>query len=201
MDGKTIYRTLSPERTRFQNGIDRWPHLRKVPRRRWISRAHPMWFWGYSLYNILKPVPVVYGTKRLLWRPIKSHISFKIRIHKGLTEKEQQSRSLNVAVQGPDYCGPSLMHSFIQSPLLVRSLSLVHPPFAFTTYFSNTLILSINFFSVIHVIAFHEVCPPDFFIHFWRPLFQVHVSKSLHQHKYIILPVKLYCHVLVFTRQ
>jgi hypothetical protein len=27
MGGRTIYRTLSPKRTPFQTGIDRWPHL------------------------------------------------------------------------------------------------------------------------------------------------------------------------------
>jgi hypothetical protein len=34
MGGRTIYRSLPPKRTPFQTWIDRWPHLRKVPRRR-----------------------------------------------------------------------------------------------------------------------------------------------------------------------
>jgi hypothetical protein len=58
MGGRTIYRPLSSKRIPFQTGIDRWSHLRKVPRRRWISHTYPMWLWGYSLFKILSPWPV-----------------------------------------------------------------------------------------------------------------------------------------------
>jgi hypothetical protein len=37
----------------------------------------------------------------------------KCRTDKGLTKKGKYNRSLKVAVQGPDYYGPPLMHSFI----------------------------------------------------------------------------------------
>jgi hypothetical protein len=33
MGGRTTYRTLPPQRAPFQNGVDRWPNLWKVPRR------------------------------------------------------------------------------------------------------------------------------------------------------------------------
>jgi hypothetical protein len=54
---------LSPKRTPFQSRIDRWPHLRKVPRRRWISHKYPVWLWGHSLFKISSPGPVLHGTK------------------------------------------------------------------------------------------------------------------------------------------
>jgi hypothetical protein len=45
--------------------------LWKVPRRGWISHTYPMWLWGHSLFKILSPEPVLYGTKWLLWCPHK----------------------------------------------------------------------------------------------------------------------------------
>jgi hypothetical protein len=68
------------------HGIDRWPHLWKVPRWRWISHTHPIWLWGHSLFKISSPGPVLYGTNRLLWRPHKQSPTFhsKCRINKGL---------------------------------------------------------------------------------------------------------------------
>jgi hypothetical protein len=62
-------RSQSSKRTHFQTGIGRWPHLRKVPRRRWISHTYPMWLWGHSLLKIYSPGPYFNGTKWLLWRP------------------------------------------------------------------------------------------------------------------------------------
>jgi hypothetical protein len=52
--------------------------------------THHMWLWGYSLYKILSPGPVFYGTKWLLWRPPKQSSTFnsKCRIDKGLTKKK-----------------------------------------------------------------------------------------------------------------
>jgi hypothetical protein len=56
----------------FKLGLtDRWPHLRKVPGRRWISRTYPMLLWGCSLLKISSPGPVLHGTKWLLWHPHK----------------------------------------------------------------------------------------------------------------------------------
>jgi hypothetical protein len=62
MDGRTIYRTLSPKETLFQTGSDRRPHLWMMPRRRWISHTYPMWLWGHSLFKISSPGSVLYGT-------------------------------------------------------------------------------------------------------------------------------------------
>jgi hypothetical protein len=66
MGDRTIYRTLSPQRTPFQTGIDRWSHLWKVPRRGWISHIYPMWLWGHILFKISSPGPVLLGT-RWVW--------------------------------------------------------------------------------------------------------------------------------------
>jgi hypothetical protein len=63
VDARTIYRILSSKRTSFQTGIDRWSHLCKVPRGRWISHTRPMWLWGYILFKILSPESVLHGTK------------------------------------------------------------------------------------------------------------------------------------------
>jgi hypothetical protein len=71
MDGRTIYRTLSSEGTPFQTAIDRRPHVWKVPRGRWISHTRPVWLWGYSPFRISSSVPLLHGTKWLLWRPHK----------------------------------------------------------------------------------------------------------------------------------
>jgi hypothetical protein len=81
------------------------------------SATHPMWLWGHSLYKISSPGPVLYGTKWLLWHPLKQSPTFhsKYRINKGLIKKGKHNRSLKVTVQGPDYYGPSFMHSFILS--------------------------------------------------------------------------------------
>jgi hypothetical protein len=78
--GRTVYRTLLPKRAPFQTGIDWWPHLRKVPRRRRISHTHPVWLWGHSLFKISSPGPVFYRTKWLLWRPPLNKILHLIRI-------------------------------------------------------------------------------------------------------------------------
>jgi hypothetical protein len=92
MGGRTIYRTLSPKRTPFQTGIDRWPHLWKVPRRRIISHTYPMWLWGHSLPKISSAGPVVYETKWLLWCPHKQSSTFhsKCRTKKGSIRVEAQ---------------------------------------------------------------------------------------------------------------
>jgi hypothetical protein len=58
LGSRTIYRTLSLKRTPFQTGIDRWPHLWKVLRRRLISHTYPMWLWDFSLLKISSPGPV-----------------------------------------------------------------------------------------------------------------------------------------------
>jgi hypothetical protein len=89
MCGRNIYRTLSPNRTRIQTGIYRWPHLRKVPRKRWISHTYPMWLWGHSLFTISSPGPVLHITKRLLRRPLKQSptLHSRCRINKGLIER------------------------------------------------------------------------------------------------------------------
>jgi hypothetical protein len=88
MGGRSVCRTLSPKRTPFQTGIERWPHLRKVPRR-WISHKYPMWLWGHILFKILSLGPILYGTKWLLWRPHKQSPTFysKCRIDKGLIRR------------------------------------------------------------------------------------------------------------------
>jgi hypothetical protein len=89
MGGRTTYRTLSRKRAPFQIGIHRWPHLRKVPRRRWISHTYPVWLWGCSWLKIPSPGPVLHGTKWLLWRPHKQSPTFHSwrRIDKGLTKR------------------------------------------------------------------------------------------------------------------
>jgi hypothetical protein len=74
MGGRTLYRTLSPKRALFQTGIDWWPHLRQVPRRRRINHTYPMWSWGHSLFKISSPGPVFHGTKWQLWRGHKHFI-------------------------------------------------------------------------------------------------------------------------------
>jgi hypothetical protein len=114
---KTIYMPLPPKRTAFQIGIDKWPHLWMVPGNRWISHTHNMWLWGHSLFKISSPRPVFYGTKWLLWCPHKQRPTFhsKWRIDKGLIKMGKHNKSLKVAVQGLDYYGPPLMHSFIHS--------------------------------------------------------------------------------------
>jgi hypothetical protein len=45
---KGDYKPYLPKRTPFQNGVDRWPNLWKVPRRRWISHTYLKWLWGHS---------------------------------------------------------------------------------------------------------------------------------------------------------
>jgi hypothetical protein len=89
MGGRTTYRILSPKRTPFQIGTDWWSHLRKVPRRRWISHTHPVWLWGCSSCKISSPVPVLHGTKWLLWRPnIQSPtLHSRCGINKGLIKR------------------------------------------------------------------------------------------------------------------
>jgi hypothetical protein len=87
--GKTIYRTLSPKRAPCETGIDRWSHLRKVLRRRWISHTYSMRLWGHSLCQISSHGSVLYGTKWLLWRPHKQSPTFhsKCRINKELIKR------------------------------------------------------------------------------------------------------------------
>jgi hypothetical protein len=89
MGGRTIYRTLSPKRAPFQTWIDCWPHLRKIPRRRWISHAYPVWLWGCSSRKISSPGPAFHGTKWLLWHPhIKSPtLHFRCRINRWLIKR------------------------------------------------------------------------------------------------------------------
>jgi hypothetical protein len=122
MGGRTIYTTLSPKRTPFQTGTDRWPHLRKVPAKRRISHTHPMWLWSHSLFEISSLGPLFYGTKLLLWRPHKQSPTFhsKCRIDKGLNKKGEAL--LKVAVQGPEGSTPyAFTHLFKDTtPFLVN---------------------------------------------------------------------------------
>jgi hypothetical protein len=55
------------KKTPLQIVVDRWSHLRNVPRRRWISHTYPMWLWAHSLFKNSPHGPVLYGTKWLLW--------------------------------------------------------------------------------------------------------------------------------------
>jgi hypothetical protein len=89
MDSWTVYRTLSSKTTPFPIGTDEQSHLWKVPRGRWISHTCPMWLWGYSLFTISSPGPVLHGTKLLLWRPHKQRPTFysKYGINRGLIKK------------------------------------------------------------------------------------------------------------------
>jgi hypothetical protein len=89
MGGGTIYRTLSPKRTPFQTGTDRWPHLQKVNRRRWISHTYPTWLWSHSLLKISSPGLVLHGTKWHIWRPHKQSPTFhsRCRINRGLIKR------------------------------------------------------------------------------------------------------------------
>jgi hypothetical protein len=88
MGGRTIYRSLSPEGTPLQTGIDRWPPLRTVPEK-WISHTYLIWLWGYALFKISPLRTSFYGTKWLFWRPRKQSPTFhwKYRTDKGLTKK------------------------------------------------------------------------------------------------------------------
>jgi hypothetical protein len=98
----------------FQIGIDWWSHLRKVPKRRWISHTYPMWLWCHSLFKISSPGPVFHGTQWLLWRLHKqsSTLHSKCRINKRLIIQEKHNRSLKYAVQGPDLLAhPSYIHT------------------------------------------------------------------------------------------
>jgi hypothetical protein len=109
MGGRTTYRTLSPKRTLFQIGIDWWSHLRKVPRRRWISHTHPVWLWGCSPCRILSPGPVFHGTKWLLWHPHIQSPTLHLRcgINKGLIKREAQQIIEGWGARAGFY-GPSL---------------------------------------------------------------------------------------------
>jgi hypothetical protein len=73
----------------LKTGIERWPHLRTVPGKRWISHTHPTWLCNHSLFKISSPGPVFYGTKWLLWRPHKQSPTChsKCRIDKGLIKR------------------------------------------------------------------------------------------------------------------
>jgi hypothetical protein len=70
----------SPKRAPFQTGIDWWPNLWKVPRRRRISHIYPMWLWGHSLFKISSPGPVYHGTKwtTMMLPQTTSHTSFEV---------------------------------------------------------------------------------------------------------------------------
>jgi hypothetical protein len=59
--------------------------------------------------------------------PIKQSPTFccKCRVYKGLIKKGKHNISLKVAVQGLDYYGPPLMHSFIQHATFISSEVLV----------------------------------------------------------------------------
>jgi hypothetical protein len=120
---------LSPKRAPFQTRIDRWPYLRKVPRKRWISHTHPMWLWGHSLFKILSPGPVFYGTKRLLWGPHKQSPSFhsKCMIDKGLIKRGSTIDHWRSQFKRPNYYGPPLTHSFIQISHFVQNTPIQLP--------------------------------------------------------------------------
>jgi hypothetical protein len=49
------------------------------------------------------------------WRKLYNEEHSKCRIDKGLIEKGKHNRTLKVAVQGLDYYGPPLIHSFIHN--------------------------------------------------------------------------------------
>jgi hypothetical protein len=114
MGGRTIYRTMSPKRTPFEPGTNRWPHLWTVPRKRWISHTHPMWLWGYNLFKISSLGPVFYGTKWLLWGPHKLSSTFhsKCTIDKGLNTKGEAQQIIEGRSARAGRAHP-LMHSFI----------------------------------------------------------------------------------------
>jgi hypothetical protein len=69
--------------------LDRWPHLQKMPRKRWIIHTYPMWLWGHSLFKISSPGSVLHGTTWLLRHPHKQSPTFhsKCRIDKGLIKR------------------------------------------------------------------------------------------------------------------
>jgi hypothetical protein len=89
LGGRTAYRTLSSKRAPFQIGVDRWSHLRKVPRRRRISHTYPVWLWGCNSREISSPGPIFHGTKWLLWRPHIQSLTLHSRcgINKGLIKR------------------------------------------------------------------------------------------------------------------
>jgi hypothetical protein len=125
MGGRTIYSALSPKRIPFQTGTDRWPYLRKVPRKRWISCTHPMWLWGHSLFKISSPGPLFYGTKWLLWHPHKQSSTFhlKCRIDKGLIKRGStidhwRSQCKGCIIVAHPLCMHAFIHSFILSIIL-----------------------------------------------------------------------------------
>jgi hypothetical protein len=124
---------VSPKRTPFQTGTNRWPHLWTVPGKRWISHTHPMWLWGHSLFKISSPGPVVYGTKWLLWRLHKQSLTFhrKCRIDKGFPNKGKHNISLKVAVKWPEWSTP---HSFIH-----WGLKYIYLLFSFRTFTPSTV--------------------------------------------------------------
>jgi hypothetical protein len=116
MGSRTSYRTLLPKRAPFQIGVDWWSHLRKVPRRRWISHTYPVWLWGCSSCKISSPGPVLHGTKWLLWRPHMQSPTLHSRcwINKGLIKRGKHNRSLKVAVQGLDFMAHHFyIHTYI----------------------------------------------------------------------------------------
>jgi hypothetical protein len=51
--------------------------------------TYPVWLWGHSLFTISLPVPVLYRTKWLLWRPHRQGptLHSKCGINKGLIKK------------------------------------------------------------------------------------------------------------------
>jgi hypothetical protein len=107
----------------FSNGVDRWPNLWTVPRRRWISHTCLMWLWGHSLFKISSPGPVFYGTKWLLRRTHKQSCTFhlKCRIDKGFFKKRGstidhwRSQCKGWIIMAHSLCFHSFIHSFIHS--------------------------------------------------------------------------------------
>jgi hypothetical protein len=103
-----------------------WPYLRKVPRRRWISHTYPMWFWGYSLFKISSPGPILHGTKWRPWRPYKQSSKFhsKCRIDKGLikmgsTIDHYRSQCKGRIIVAHPLCIHSFIHSYLRPLFLV----------------------------------------------------------------------------------
>jgi hypothetical protein len=125
MGGRTTYLTLPPKRAPFQIGVDCWSHLRKVPRRRWISHTYSVWLRGCSSFKISSPGPVYHGTKWLLLRPhIKSPtLHSRCGINKGLIKKGSIIDHWRLRCKGMIF-GPPLILTYL--PTYIYKFSAQH---------------------------------------------------------------------------
>jgi hypothetical protein len=71
MDNKTSYRMLWPERTPSKIGIQKYPHMWKVPEQRWSNLTYPVHLWGSNQFKDLSPGTSFYEAKWLLEHFIK----------------------------------------------------------------------------------------------------------------------------------